>query len=254
VTTCDCAVKKKVAFLAPKCQIVPSVGYRMDIGSILKYQGDPNEDYYQLLGCDRLSTVEQIQTEFKVRARECHPDKQKNITESNPERFQILLKAKNTLVDEVERKYYDAWLDSGISVSYAQWRGLNDTVKTSMHWAVPKKEKMLAEPKEEYVPPEVREEDDEDDDGVTYEPTPYGSLGYRVPSPVEEWRSETSGPTAATQKPAKTRQASTTTTDTATAQKRKQFATRRESSIGAMLMTNKFSDDDLRSKFRTYEI
>ena len=74
--------------LAPKCQKL----CRMDIGSILEYQKDPNEDFYQLLGCDRLSTVEQIQTEFKVRARECHPDKQKNITESNPERFQVLLK------------------------------------------------------------------------------------------------------------------------------------------------------------------
>ena len=45
-----------------------------------------------------------------------------------------------------------------------------------------------------------------------------------------------------------------TTADTSTAQKRKQFAVRRESSIGAMLMTNKFADDDLRMKFRTYEI
>ena len=38
------------------------------------------------------------------------------------------------------------------------------------------------------------------------------------------------------------------------AMRRKQFATRRESSIGAMLMTNKFDDSDIRAKFRTYEI
>ena len=28
-----------------------------------------------------------------------------------------------------------------------------------------------------------------DDDGVSYDPTPYESLGYRVPSPVDEWKS-----------------------------------------------------------------
>ena len=70
----------------------------MNVNTILDYQKDPNEDYYKLLGCDRLSSPEQIQTEFKVRAKECHPDKQKNITESNPERFQVLLKVKSDLI------------------------------------------------------------------------------------------------------------------------------------------------------------
>ena len=28
----------------------------------------------------------------------------------------------------------------------------------------------------------------DDDDGVSYDPTPYESLGYRVPSPVDEWK------------------------------------------------------------------
>ena len=70
----------------------------MNVSTILDYQKDPNEDYYKLLGCDRLSSPEQIQTEFKVRAKECHPDKQKNITESNPERFQVLLKVKSDLL------------------------------------------------------------------------------------------------------------------------------------------------------------
>ena len=50
---------------------------------------------------------------------------------------------------------------------------------------------------------------------------------------------------------------STTTStqiDSNTAMRRKQFATRRESSIGAMVMTNKFEDNDIRRKFRNYEI
>ena len=67
----------------------------MNMDAILDYTRDPNEDFYQVLGCNRLSTTEQIQTEFKIRAKECHPDKQKNITESNPERFQLLLKVRH---------------------------------------------------------------------------------------------------------------------------------------------------------------
>ena len=69
----------------------------MNMDAILDYTRDPNEDFYQVLGCHRLSTTEQIQTEFKIRAKECHPDKQKNITESNPERFQLLLKVRHTI-------------------------------------------------------------------------------------------------------------------------------------------------------------
>ena len=69
----------------------------MNMDAILDYTRDPNEDFYQVLGCHRLSTTEQIQTEFKIRAKECHPDKQKNITESNPERFQLLLKVRQAL-------------------------------------------------------------------------------------------------------------------------------------------------------------
>ena len=43
-------------------------------------------------------------------------------------------------------------------------------------------------------------------------------------------------------------------TNTTISMRRKQFATRRESSIGAMVMTNKFDDGDIRRKFRNYEI
>ncbi|XP_036023059.1 dnaJ homolog subfamily C member 12 [Onychomys torridus] len=43
--------------------------------AILNYRPEGGEDYYALLGCDELSSVEQILAEFKVRALECHPDK-----------------------------------------------------------------------------------------------------------------------------------------------------------------------------------
>ena len=75
---------------------------------------------------------------------------------------------------------------------------------------------------------------------------------------MDEWKTGEGAAAAATAPNKETSKESLsrqqTTTDTSTAQKRKQFAVRRESSIGAMLMTNKFADDDLRMKFRTYEI
>ena len=58
-------------------------------------------------------------------------------------KFLSLFQAKNALTDPDERKYYDAWLDSGIAMSFKNWRGLKDTVKTSMHWAVPKTDRMI---------------------------------------------------------------------------------------------------------------
>ena len=46
----------------------------------------------------------------------------------------------------------------------------------------------------------------------------------------------------------------TSSSNQALSMRRKQFASRRESSIGAMVMTNKFNDNDIRRKFRNYEI
>ena len=43
--------------------------------SILNYEKDPKEDYYGILGCDKSSSAEQILAEFKVRAKQLHPDK-----------------------------------------------------------------------------------------------------------------------------------------------------------------------------------
>ena len=64
----------------------------MNVDSILEYKKDPSEDFYGILGCDRNSSDEQISTEFKIRAKECHPDKSANRSDSKPEVFQQLLK------------------------------------------------------------------------------------------------------------------------------------------------------------------
>ncbi|KAM4703632.1 dnaJ homolog subfamily C member 12 [Rhinophrynus dorsalis] len=112
--------------------------------SILNSSVEP--DYYKLLGCDELSTVEQILAEYKVRALECHPDKQPG-NQKAVEDFQKLQLAKETLANEESRAQYDYWRRSRIMIPFPQWEALQDSVKTSMHWAVQnKKEPMLDAP------------------------------------------------------------------------------------------------------------
>ncbi|KAM9325871.1 dnaJ homolog subfamily C member 12 [Gastrophryne carolinensis] len=103
-------------------------------------------DYYTLLGCDELSTVEQILAEYKVRALECHPDKHPG-NQNAVEEFQKLQKAKDTLTNEESRAQYDYWRQSKIKIPFSQWETLQDSIKMSMHWAVKnKKEAMLEAP------------------------------------------------------------------------------------------------------------
>ena len=44
------------------------------------------EDYYSVLGCHPSASEEQIMTEFRVRAKQSHPDK-----EGTTEEFQVLM-------------------------------------------------------------------------------------------------------------------------------------------------------------------
>ncbi|XP_010193091.1 PREDICTED: dnaJ homolog subfamily C member 12 [Mesitornis unicolor] len=116
------------------------------MNAILNCRPDDLEDYYSLLGCDELSTVEQITAEFKIKALECHPDKHPG----NPkavENFQKLQQAKEILTNEESRARYDYWRRSKITIPFQQWEALSNSVKTSMHWAVQnKKDQMLEAP------------------------------------------------------------------------------------------------------------
>ncbi|XP_061547061.1 dnaJ homolog subfamily C member 12 [Phycodurus eques] len=117
--------------------------------AVLSCRPEDLEDYYGLLGCDELSSTEQILNEYKIRALACHPDKHlgnpKAVTE-----FQKLQEAKEVLCDDTKRKNYDLWKRSGVAIPFHDWQALNDSVKTSMHWAVRnKKEPMLEAAKAE---------------------------------------------------------------------------------------------------------
>ncbi|XP_019394023.1 PREDICTED: dnaJ homolog subfamily C member 12 [Crocodylus porosus] len=116
----------------------------MDV--ILNYRLEDMEDYYSLLGCSELSTVEQIQAEFKAKALECHPDKHPGNSKA-VENFQKLQQAKEILTNEESRARYDYWRQSKIAIPFQQWEALSDSIKTSMHWAVTnKKDQMLEAP------------------------------------------------------------------------------------------------------------
>ncbi|XP_076773293.1 dnaJ homolog subfamily C member 12 isoform X2 [Arvicanthis niloticus] len=97
--------------------------------AILNYRPEGSEDYYALLGCDELSSVEQILAEFKVRALECHPDKHPENSKA-VETFQKLQKAKEILCNAESRARYDHWRRSQMSMSFEQWEALADSVKT----------------------------------------------------------------------------------------------------------------------------
>uniref|UniRef100_A0A8C2MP72 DnaJ homolog subfamily C member 12 n=1 Tax=Cricetulus griseus TaxID=10029 RepID=A0A8C2MP72_CRIGR len=112
--------------------------------AILNYRPEGTEDYYALLGCDELSSVEQILAEFKVRALECHPDKHPENSKA-VETFQKLQKAKEILTNAESRARYDHWRRSQMSMPFEQWDALADSVKTSMHWAVRSKKDLMLE-------------------------------------------------------------------------------------------------------------
>ncbi|XP_074531753.1 dnaJ homolog subfamily C member 12 [Halichoeres trimaculatus] len=119
--------------------------------SLLKNTKENLEDYYGLLGCDELSSMEQILNEYRIRALACHPDK--NL--QNPgavEEFQKLQEAKDILCDYTKRKNYDLWRRSGVAVSFHDWQALNHSVKTSMHWAVKNKKEPMLEASEVELP------------------------------------------------------------------------------------------------------
>lgn len=126
--------------------------------AILNYRSEDTEDYYMLLGCDELSSVEQLLTEFKLRALECHPDKHPENSKA-VETFQKLQKAKDILTNEESRARYDHWRRSQVSMPFQQWEALSDSVKTSMHWAVRSKKSLMLEEPDQTHPNKVENEE-----------------------------------------------------------------------------------------------
>lgn len=118
---------------------------------VLSCKPEDLEDYYGLLGCDELSSTEQILNEYKIRALGCHPDKHLDNPTAVAD-FQKLQEAKEVLCDETKRKNYDLWKRSGIAMTFHDWQALKGSVKTSMHWAMKNKKEPMLEAPEAEVP------------------------------------------------------------------------------------------------------
>ncbi|XP_060554120.1 dnaJ homolog subfamily C member 12-like [Ruditapes philippinarum] len=112
------------------------------LSNIFGYKPNDNEDYYGILGCDELSSKEQISAEYKARVLHCHPDKHPDDPDKALE-FERIQTAKDVLCDDEKRSVYDKWRHSGISMPFQQWCNLRGAVHTSMHWMTPKKESMI---------------------------------------------------------------------------------------------------------------
>ncbi|XP_033103131.1 dnaJ homolog subfamily C member 12-like [Anneissia japonica] len=122
--------------------------------AILQYDPRKEETFYQVLGCNPLSTVEQINTEYKIKALKYHPDKNPDDMIAAQE-FSKIQRARDILVNEEKRKEYDMWLSSGLHIPYEEWSRLKDSVKTSMHWSM----KVKTDPMIEDTTKDVEEDD-----------------------------------------------------------------------------------------------
>ncbi|XP_060071376.1 J domain-containing protein-like isoform X2 [Ylistrum balloti] len=119
--------------------------------AILEHEHREEDDFYKILNCSEHSTIEQINTEYKILALEYHPDKNPG-DHAADEKFARLQRAKEVLCDQETRKRYDQWKNSGIAMSYDKWCGLRDSVQTSMHWASIKPQPMLDHPDHKIKP------------------------------------------------------------------------------------------------------
>ncbi|XP_030298042.1 dnaJ homolog subfamily C member 12 [Sparus aurata] len=126
--------------------------------AVLNCKPEDLEDYYGLLGCDELSSTEQILSEYKIRALTCHPDKHLDNPGAVAD-FQKLQEAKEVLCNETKRKNYDLWKRSGVTIPFHDWQALSDSVKTSMHWAVRNKKEPMLEASKAEIPATSQTED-----------------------------------------------------------------------------------------------
>ncbi|XP_003741504.1 J domain-containing protein [Galendromus occidentalis] len=87
-------------------------------------------DYYQIIGCDETANEEQIQAEYKQKALQLHPDR--NRDDAAKQQFQLLQEAREVLLDAEMRTKYDRWKRSGLAVPFKQYANVNNI---SFHWA-----------------------------------------------------------------------------------------------------------------------
>ena len=91
--------------------------------------------------CSFIQT-EQLSTEYRIRAKQYHPDK--NPESKSNEEFLMLQSAKKILLDPDLRKAYDKWLTCGITMSFEKWMNLSKSGH-AFHWVNSKSTKLELE-------------------------------------------------------------------------------------------------------------
>ncbi|KAL3119861.1 hypothetical protein niasHT_006989 [Heterodera trifolii] len=100
-------------------------------------------DLYEVIGCPKEATKEQILAEYRRKVLALHPDKVsggatelRNLRDDEAnKRFQQLQFAKEVLSDEKKRKHYDRWLLVGQGMALADWMANQDRIQQTFHWA-----------------------------------------------------------------------------------------------------------------------
>ncbi|KAJ2496618.1 DnaJ sub C member 12 [Coemansia sp. RSA 1972] len=86
-------------------------------------------DYYDVLGCNQYSSIDQIQTEYRTRARHVHPDKRTKMDNE----WDCVREAYEVLSDPATRAQYDRWRAAKLPISFAQWK--QNPHAHTMHWS-----------------------------------------------------------------------------------------------------------------------
>ncbi|CAH8677128.1 unnamed protein product [Schistosoma rodhaini] len=102
------------------------------MNTLLSEPNPAKDNFYELLGVSKHSTEDQILYEYRIKARELHPDK--NSEPNSASYFQKIQKAKEVLTNPNLRNMYDFWLFSNISVSFEQYLDSQKNFEECMHW------------------------------------------------------------------------------------------------------------------------
>ncbi|KAI9500547.1 DnaJ sub C member 12 [Coemansia spiralis] len=90
-------------------------------------------DYYDVLGCSPHSDADQIHTEYRQRARLCHPDKTTNAKTTEEHNWTMVREAYEVLGNPQTKAQYDRWRAARLPMSFDQW--LKTAQSQSMHWS-----------------------------------------------------------------------------------------------------------------------
>ncbi|KAA0190957.1 hypothetical protein FBUS_03321 [Fasciolopsis buskii] len=103
----------------------------MNLDELIEVNNEP--DYFTVLGVDPSSTIEQIDAEFRLKARTIHPDK--NASNDANRQFQLLNRAREVLTNPKLREDYKCWFNSGLEIQFERWLAVKDHFQTCMHWS-----------------------------------------------------------------------------------------------------------------------